>query len=163
VPAGDHFWAFSGGPYAYPHPGYAWAWARRTLDHVGGLFEYGGMGSGDHHMALGLIGHIDASLPGGISAGYRTAVTSWASRGAAEINGKLGFVHGTIEHPFHGRKGDRGYQSRWAMFLEHGFDPQVDLKRNTSGVLEFSGAKPDLERAFDRYLRAREEDVNTLT
>jgi hypothetical protein len=49
------------------------------------------------------------------------------------------------------------------MFLEHGFDPVTDLKRNTNGVLEFAGNKPALERAFDRYLRAREEDVNTLT
>jgi hypothetical protein len=44
-----------------------------------------------------------------------------------------------------------------------GFDPSTDLKRNTDGVLEFAGNKPDLERAFDRYLRSREEDVNTLT
>lgn len=49
------------------------------------------------------------------------------------------------------------------MFLDSGFDPAIDLKRNTHGVLEFSGAKPNLERAFDRYLRSREEDVNTLT
>ena len=49
------------------------------------------------------------------------------------------------------------------MFLDSGFDPAIDLKRNTYGVLEFSGAKPNLERDFDRYLRSREEDVNTLT
>ncbi|RBP15853.1 hypothetical protein DFR50_107123 [Roseiarcus fermentans] len=163
VPMADTFWSFSGGPYAYPHPGYAWAWTRRTLDHIGGLFEDGGMGSGDHHMALGLVGRCEASLPSGVATGYRNAVCAWGARAAAEINGKLGFVHGTIEHPFHGRKGDRGYQSRWAMFLEHGFDPATDLKRNTQRVIEFSGSKPDLERAFDRYLRAREEDVNTLT
>ena len=45
----------------------------------------------------------------------------------------------------------------------HTFDPTTDLKRNTDGVIEFSGTKPDLERAFDRYFRTREEDVNTLT
>lgn len=72
-------------------------------------------------------------------------------------------MHGTIEHPFHGRKSDRAYESRWAMFLENGFDPSTDLKRNLDRVLEFAGNKPDLERAFDRYLRSREEDVNTLT
>ncbi len=71
-------------------------------------------------------------------------------------------MHGTIEHPFHGRKVDRGYQSRWDMFLDHGFDPTTDLKRNTDKVIEFAGNKPDLERAFDRYLRARAEDVNSL-
>ncbi len=162
VATSGRFWKFSGGPYDYAHPGYAWAWQRGTLDRVGGLFELGGMGSGDHHMALGLVGKYEASLPGGVTAGYRTAIATWSRRAAAEINGKLGFVHGTLEHPFHGRKDDRGYQTRWDMFLEHGFDPATDLKRNSLGVIEFAGNKPDLERAFDRYLRARNEDVNTL-
>jgi hypothetical protein len=156
-------WKFSGGYYDYPHPGYAWAWTRTTLDRAGGLFEDGGMGSGDHHMALGMIGKPEASLPAGVTAGYRNAVTAWAWRAAAEINGKLGFVHGTIEHPFHGRKSDRGYLSRWDMFLDSGFDPTTDLKRNSWRVIEFAGNKPDLERDFDNYLRSREEDVNTLT
>ncbi len=157
------FWKFSGGRYDYPHPGYAWAWQRRALDRIGGLFDLGGMGSGDHHMALGMIGRPEASLPAGVTDCYRNSVLAWSARAAAEINGKLGFVHGTIEHPFHGRKADRGYESRWDMFLQHGFDPLVDLKRNINGVLEFAGNKSNLERAFDRYLRSREEDVNTLT
>jgi hypothetical protein len=163
VAGGSNFWASDGGPYDYPHPGFAWGFQRRALDRIGGLFELGGMGSGDHHMALGMVGAHEASLPPGVTAGYHNSVAAWSWRASAEINGKLGFVHGTIEHPFHGRKSDRGYQSRWAMFLDSGFDPATDLKRNTYGVLEFSGAKPDLERAFDRYLRSREEDVNTLT
>ena len=163
VASASKFWRFSGGAYEYPHPGYAWAWARRVLDRIGGLFDLGGMGSGDHHMALGMVGQPEASLPGGVTASYRNAVGAWASRAAAEINGKLGVVHGTLEHPFHGRKADRGYESRWDMFLAHGFDPQTDLKRNLHGVVEFAGNKPALERAFDRYLRSREEDVNTLS
>jgi hypothetical protein len=163
TPRGEKFWKFNGGPYEYAHTGYAWAWTRAMLNRTGGLFEQGGMGSGDHHMAYGMIGECARSVPADVSAGYRNAVTSWSTRAAAEINGKLGFVHGTIEHPFHGRKGDRGYQSRWKMFLDSAFDPATDLKRNTYGVVEFAGNKPDLERAFDRYLRSREEDVNTLT
>ena len=162
VPVGGKFWSFDGGPYAYPHSGYAWAWQRASLARIGGLFEDGGMGSGDHHMALGMIGHYEASLPANVTRAYRNAVAAWSARATAEINGKLGFVHGTIEHPFHGRKGDRGYVSRWDMFLAHGFDPSTDLKRNLDRVIEFAGNKPDLERAFDRYLRARAEDVNTL-
>jgi hypothetical protein len=160
---GPKTWKFNGGYYDYPHPGYAWAWTRTMLDRSGGLFEDGGMGSGDHHMALGMIGKAEASLPGGVTQGYRHAVIAWASRAAAEINGKLGFVHGTIEHPFHGRKIDRGYLSRWDMFLDNGFDPATDLKRNSYRVIEFAGNKPELERDFDNYLRSRNEDANTLT
>lgn len=63
---------------------------------------------------------------------------------------------------FHGRKGDRGYQSRWDMFVKHGFDPHEDLKRNSHGVLEFAGNKPELRREFDRYLQSRNEDINAL-
>jgi hypothetical protein len=64
-----------------------------------------------------------------VSQGYRNAILAWASRAAAEINGKLGFVHGTIEHPFHGRKIDRGYLSRWDMFLD-----KASIRRPTSSA-----------------------------
>lgn len=160
----DAKWGWNGvGPYIHPHPGYAWAWQRGVLDRIGGLFEMGGMGSGDHHMALSITGNYEYSLPGGITSSYRNAVAAWARSAVTHLNFKLGFVHSTIEHPFHGRKGDRGYETRWGMFLKHGFDPTTDLKRNTYGVVEFAGNKPDLERSFDRYLREREEDVNTLS
>ena len=158
-----NFWRSDGGPYDYPHPGYAWGWQRRTLDRIGGLFELGGMGSGDHHMALGHGRRYEASLPAGVTAAYTNAVAAWSGRAAAEINGKLGFVHGTIEHPFHGRKSDRGYQSRWAMFLDTASTRSPTSSATPDGVIEFAGNKPDLERAFDRYLRSRDEDVNTLT
>src|SRR5271163_4134003 len=75
---------------------------RVARDRIGGVFELGGMGSGDHHMALGLVGAADSSMPDAVGAGYRAAVKVWESRAVAEINGKLGLVHGTIEHPFHG-------------------------------------------------------------
>ena len=76
VARGHKFWQFNGGYAVYPHSGYAWAWTRGALDRIGGLFELGGMGSGDHHMALGLVGAADSSMPGGVGAAYRAAVKS---------------------------------------------------------------------------------------
>jgi len=163
APGGKGFWKGDGGPYDYPHSGYAWAWTRRVLDELGGLIEIGGMGSGDHHMALGLAGHADASMPLGAHPSYISSVKRWEARALAHVNRKIGFAPGTIEHAFHGRKADRKYVPRWNMFLKYRFDPSADLKRNTYGVLEFAGNKPALERAFDRYMREREEDVNTLS
>jgi Glycosyl transferase family 2 len=154
------YWQGDGGPYIYPHSGYAWAATRDALDWVGGLFEVGGMGSGDHHMALSLIGQADKSMPDGTTAAYRAEVKRWESRALRHINGNIGFVPGTIEHLFHGRKGDRGYQSRWEMFVNHAFDPYEDLKRNTHGVLEFATNKPELRHDFDLYLHSRNEDAN---
>ena len=42
------------------------------------------------------------------------------------------------------------------------FNPLEDLRRNSFGVLEFDGNKPELEREFDRYLRSRQEDANII-
>ena len=111
-------------------------------------------------MALGLVGKVEASFPAEISDGYKRAVRDWAARATAHLNGKLGYVEGVIEHPFHGSKAKRGYIERWKMFLDHDFDPHTDLKRNTFNVVEFAGNKPDLERQFDLYLRSRREDDN---
>ena len=162
VPNSATFWKHNGGPYEYPHSGYLWAITRLVFDWLGGLFELGGMGSGDHHMALALVGAADVSMPPGTSSVYRSAVKQWEARALHHVNKNIGVVDGTIEHLFHGRKNDRGYQSRWGMFVKHGFDPLNDLKRNSSGVLEWAGNKPELQHDFDLYLHSRNEDINSL-
>lgn len=160
VPTGSGFWQGDGGPYVYPHSGYAWAMTRDAYDRLGGLFELGGMGSGDHHMALALIGEGAASMPAGTTEAYRREVLRWQDRALCHVNFNIGYVPGTIEHLFHGRKADRGYQSRWDMFVRHAFDPHEDLKRNSFGVLEFATNKPALRHEFDLYLMSRNEDAN---
>jgi hypothetical protein len=156
------YWQGDGGAYAYPHSGYAWAMTRDAYDRLGGLFELGGMGSGDHHMALALTGHAAFSVPEDAGETYRREVLRWQERALRHVNFNIGYVPGTIEHLFHGRKSDRGYQSRWEMFVQHGFDPHEDLKRNSFGVLEFATNKPALRRAFDLYLMSRNEDINSV-
>ena len=162
VPSHAKFWTFDGGPYTYPHTGYAWAFRREVLDAAGGLFELGGMGSGDHHMALAMVNNAEYSIPTGTSGNYKHAVYTWRDRVMKSLNYNMGFVQGTIEHHFHGRKPDRQYNNRWDMFLKHQFDPYVDLIKNSYGVFEFGSHKPELKREFDIYLRARNEDINSL-
>ncbi|WP_439398639.1 hypothetical protein ACRQ5Q_14930 [Bradyrhizobium sp. PMVTL-01] len=162
VESGKKHWKFDGGPYDHAHPGFAWAWTRPFLDEVGGLIETGGMGSGDHHMAHSLVGAGRKSVPAGTSESYLGHILRWEKRALRAAARKLGFVPNLIEHAFHGSKPKRGYNTRWGMFLEHGFDPHTDLKRNSYGVLEFAGNKPYLEAAFDRYLRSRSEDANVI-
>jgi hypothetical protein len=163
VPTGAKCWKFIGGPYDYPHPGYAWAATREAIAKLGGLFDLAAMGAGDHHMALALVGEADRSLPGpNVSKGYRDHLKRWEWRAVNHIAQNMGFVHGTIEHRFHGRKTDRKYVDRWQMILEHGFDPDTDLKRNVDGILELACNKPDLRHDIDIYFRQRNEDVNSL-
>ena len=162
VPNGPKTWRFDGGPYDYPHPGFCWAATRTCLEWLGGLFELGAMGAGDHHMALALVGQCERSCPGGVSWNYLRHLKQWESRALHHINFNIGFVPGTIEHFFHGRKNDRKYVDRWEMIVEHAFDPDTDLKRNVHGVLELAGNKPWLRRDLDQYFRQRNEDVNSL-
>ena len=119
--------------------GFLWSFTRKFLEEVGLLLDICGMGSADHHMAYAMIGQVEKSLPGNCAPSYVQALKLWESRAVRSANYSLGFVPQTVEHYFHGRKQDRGYQSRWEMFLKHNFDPVTDLKRNSYGVLEFSG------------------------
>jgi len=160
VPIGTKFWTDSN--YTYPHPGYAWAWQRGTLDTVGGLYAQAGMGAADHSMAVAMVGKYQLGIQKGMGAGYRASVAAWSSRAHAQIQGKIGYTADTIEHPFHGKKVNRGYQSRWSSFVDAGFDPTTDLKTNSYGVVEFSGNKPALELQWLNYLRARDEDANSI-
>ena len=162
APEGPKWWKHDHGPYDYAHTGFAWAYTRHILDLIGCLFELGGMGSADHHQAMAMVGLGEKSIPGGTSNEYRSAVMSWQDRAMAHINRKIGFVHGTIEHKHHGPKNARGYVSRWDMFVKHGFDPYADLKKNTYGVIEWAGNKPDLEREWHLYLQGRIEDANVV-
>jgi len=162
VPDCAKFWTFAGGPYIYPHSGYAWAITRAAFNWLGGLFELAAMGAGDHHMALSLVGRADRSLPGKVSASYERHLMEWQARALHHINGNMGFVHGTIEHRFHGKKVDRKYVDRWQMILEHGFDPDTDIKKNHYGVFELCGNKPELRHDLDMYFRQRNEDINSL-
>ena len=162
VPTGPKFWKFSGGPYEYPHCGYAWAITRPALAHVGGLLEIGAMGAGDHHMALSLVGRGETSLPGWETPSYKTHVLRWQARAVQHINYNLGYIGGTIEHYWHGKKADRKYLERWEMIKKWAFDPDTDLKRNTYGVLELACNKPGLQHDLQVYFRQRNEDSNTL-
>jgi hypothetical protein len=150
------------GPYTFAHPGYAWASTRRALDLLGGLIETAGLGAGDHHMALALIGKADVSIDGRMTEGYRRPILAWQARAGQHVGGNIGYVPGTIEHGWHGPKAARRYIERWSVLAEHRFDPTTDLIRNTWGVLELAGNKPALRHDIDRYFRQRDEDSNSL-
>lgn len=151
-----------GNPYEFAHPGYAWAATRNALERVGGLIEHAICGAGDHHMALALVGKGHMSVPGKIHANYQSKILQWEMEAQKHIARKIGYIPRTIEHKFHGSKDNRKYIDRWDILTRHNFDPHLDIKYNTSGVLELSGNKPDLDRDMWLYFRQRNEDSNTI-
>lgn len=149
-------------PYRFGHPGYAWCATRQAIEWLGGLLEIGILGAGDHHMAGALVGLAYRSMPGGISDSYKRHVMQWQSRAMAHINKNIGFTYGTIEHSWHGRKSDRAYIERWKIITDNHYDPDTDIKYNSSRVLELAGNKPQLAFDIDLYFRQRSEDVNSI-
>jgi hypothetical protein len=148
--------------YEFGHPGYAWAYTRQALEWMGGVLETAALGAGDHHMALALINRVQESVHGGMTKAYREALDIWQDRAYSHIKGELGALPGTIEHWWHGNKTKRAYVSRWDILAKHAFDPFIDVKRNTHGVLELAGNKAGLSRDIHNYFASRDEDANTL-
>jgi hypothetical protein len=162
IPKGEAFWTFNGGKYYYPHSGYAWCCTRQAFEWLGGLLDIAMLGHGDHHMALGLVGEAWYSLPKGVTHNYSDAVNTWQARAIQHINKNIGFTWGTLEHLWHGRKAQRQYVERWDVIIKDGFDPHLDLKRNSFGVYELTGRNPRLTHDIDTYMRQRNEDANSI-
>ena len=156
-----NFWTFNNGPYDYPHTGWAWACTRQFFDWVGGLIDIAVMGAGDHHMALALVGKVNRSVPTDkMPASYMRHLNLWQSRALHHGNLNIGFVPGTLRHHFHGSKNHRKYIERWKMITDNRFDPDYDIKKNSFGVWELAGNKPQLSHELDVYFRQRNEDGN---
>ncbi len=143
------------------HPGYAWAATMTALDKLM-LFDKAILGSGDRHMALGLIGRAELSVPQGLSPGYRAQVEHWAALAEIYVRRNVGYVPGTITHHWHGDKANRKYVERWEILKITQFDPTRDLTRSPDGLYrlvdfldERSIRMRDLIRA---YFRQRDED-----
>jgi len=143
------------------HPGYAWAARREALDKIQ-LMDFGILGAGDHHMALGLIGEARRSVPGHISQGYLKAVMEWEKQALYAIRKNIGYVPGLITHHWHGNKKQRKYIERWQVITRNQFDPARDLSRDSFGLYRLNMCHGErsirLRDEIRMYFRQRNED-----
>lgn len=144
--------------YPFMHPGYGWAYTRKAWNGFGGLIDRAVLGSGDHHMALGLIGKSYASLPNGVTSSYRKYIYDWQKRALESVKKDIGYVPGTIKHLWHGRKKTRFYQERWKILEKHKFCPFNDLKRDWQGLLQLEDHRIELRDDIRKYFHSRLED-----
>lgn len=160
LPDDSGYWKING--YTrHGHPGYAWAADMQTLTDLGNLIEEAILGAGDRHMALGLIGAMSQSIQAGVHANYRKLLMQWQERADRWIRRDVGYVPGTIYHFWHGKKLDRGYHDRWKILIENSFDPAVDIKRDSQGLLvleTWSRRQQMLRDQIRSYFRSRNED-----
>jgi hypothetical protein len=143
---------------AHAHPGYAWAGRREALDRLGGLVDWAILGSADTHMALALIGEepINPTMP--LSAAYKRRTQIWKNRADELIQKNVGYVAGTLNHFWHGKKRDRKYRDRWQILVQAGYDPDLDIKLDSQGVLQLTPGNLKLRDGIREYMRLRNED-----
>ena len=147
------------------HPGWAWAAKRSSIEKVP-LLDRAILGSGDHHMALGLIGMAHYSLPKRISDSYKDYIINWQEMAEWHIRRNVGYVTGTIIHFWHGKKKNRRYVERWEVLTKNRFNPHIDVIEDCQGLLrlnEHHGFRYiKLRDEIRRYFRQRNEDSNCL-
>ncbi len=147
-----------GGYATFSHPGYAWAARREALDYCGGLIDLGILGSGDRHMACGMIGKASHSFNHGVHPHYKDMVLEWERRCETFVKRDIGYVSGAISHFWHGSKQNRGYKDRWKILVDHQYDPYRDIKRDVQGLYQLDDDKIGLRDDIRRYFRSRQED-----
>jgi len=147
--------------YGVWHPGYAWAARRDAWDHLGGLIDWGVVGSADRYMACGLIGAMAQSLSADIRRAcptYTDWCNEWQDRAETYVKRNVGLVEGLLLHHFHGSKQHRSYMQRDEIVWRNAFDPSKDVKRDWQGVWQLTDRKIALRDQLRAYFRSRNED-----
>jgi hypothetical protein len=141
----------------YFHSGYGWAITRKAYEKIGGLYEYGILGSGDFNMALCLIGQAINSVNRGESSEYKKSVLDYETK----VKGlRIGYIPGIIRHYFHGSKKDRGYDSRWKILIKYNYNPNIHIKKNEDGLIIPSNKCPkEIITEIKQYFFSRNEDL----
>ncbi len=143
------------------HPGYSWAANLSALSHLGQLIDFAILGAGDRHMALGLIGAMDQSIPIGVNNNYSKMLMEWERRANRYIKQDVGYVPGGITHSWHGKKAKRGYHDRWKIITENNFNPRTDIKKDAQGLYVLESHTSRQKKIRDQirsYFRSRNED-----
>lgn len=141
--------------YGFWHPGFAWAIKRTFYEHIGGLLEFGILGSGDHHMSLAFINKVDNSRPDNIDDSYKSALREFETKAKCA---RLGYIKGTILHHWHGRLEDRKYVERWKILSKNKYNPFTFITKTASGLLELTNTGAILLPELCSYFSGRNED-----
>ena len=145
------------------HPGYSWAMRRETFEAIGGLIDYSPVGTGDLHMAWAFIGNMYRGILA-LDNDYFMIKCHNFKLACDQHIGKdgFGYIHGTIQHHWHGSKKNRFYENRFKMLKDAHFDVDKDLTKNKDGLVVLSGHNKKLATILHNYFLSRNEDSTDL-
>jgi hypothetical protein len=138
--------------------GLAWA-ARRNLLDRHGFYDAMVVGSGDRAMVSAAYGRYDDAIERlRLNRARAFHYLDWAQRFHGDVQGNVGRMPGRLYHLWHGDLRNRRYRGRHADFAEIAFDPATDIRRDSDGILQWAGERPDLEAFARAYFASRRED-----
>ena len=140
----------------YWHSGYAWAITRKAYEQIGGLYQYGILGSGDAIIALSLIGRVDKIIRSDYSEGYKHSMYEFQRKVS---NLKIGYVPCVIRHSYHGSKKNRKYMERGEILVKYNYDPYTMINTNNMGLFVPNRRfKREFLKDILKYFDERKED-----
>lgn len=159
----------------YYHPGFAWAAKLSKFSKIGMWPDRAVIGAGDHHAAMSFIGLGSVSVPEDFAKAspyYLEMILDYQRKCERELQGRVGYVNGSIYHWFHGKKKNRNYWGRWDVLrpkkdrdgveIEKAFDPYLDVFADAQGLLQLDNEKVILRDMCHDYFRSRDEDNTSL-
>jgi hypothetical protein len=153
------------GKVNFSAPGGGWGFTREAFNATGGLLDTCILGSGDHHMIVGLM-QLSKTTPKmpketqTAQGGNKLAIEVWQKR-AEKLERNIGCLNCHLTHYWHGPKADRGYGFRWELLNKYDFNPYTDLFRDSNGLYQLDSSKYDFRDEIRTYFQLRNEDMPT--
>lgn len=137
-------------------PGYACAVRRSVIDKIK-FYDSAILGGADSIMIRAFCGWRHFTHSTGLSKSLIKKQDFWSFKTYQEVQGSLHFTTGDIVHLWHGNRKDRKYGIRDNILKQHAFDPDFDIVKNNSGILEWATEKTQLEEEVKEYFYVRSE------
>jgi hypothetical protein len=142
------------------HPGFAWAFRRKTYCDLGGLYPNAIIGNGDMLFTHNFL--HDAVPDFWVKETLKTTITieAWPEYHAnfKRVAPKLGYINVRALHLFHGLANHRQYKTRYsdvAHLLMKKWDDYIVV--NKDGLTEFKD--PGMRNMLLKYFKGRNEDI----
>jgi hypothetical protein len=137
------------------HPGYAWAITRDAYERIGGLYDKGILGSGDHIMMFSLLNMGLKSVNDFVNEEYKQDIINFQSK---MKNLRYGYVPGVIKHYFHGSKKNRKYSERCKILIEHDYSPKMITYDSVGIIVPSEAFSKQFKADILNYFSERNED-----
>jgi hypothetical protein len=140
--------------------GFAWAARREFLERIR-LLDFLVLGGSDTYMASGFAGVLPKATMGLLPEAAQRCVQKWAGNILQHAKGRVTYLPGGIFHLFHGDLSTRKYLERHTILKEASFNPEDDIRIDSSGLYEWCTPKDDLHAKVRDYFQMRSMSENS--